>query len=437
MSLFSDCSFALRTLRRKPGFVAAAVLMLALAIGANTAIFSAINALLLHPYPFPEASRIVVVEAIHARGDNGGAGYRDFLDWREQNTVFNEMAILPWIGAYTLTGQGEPQRINGGRPTAGFFRVLGIQPVVGRFFTIDEDKPGGPRVAVISYPAWQNRFGGRADILGQRMTLDGAPYTIIGVMPRGFAYPGLKTSEFWAPLGENPGNGRFQHQYSVIARLKPSITISRAQADMSAIARRLEQQYPETNKDWRVEVSPLEGFLAGEIKTPLAILFSAVTFVLLLACANVAGLMLVRASGRAREIAIRISLGASRARVARQMLTESILLALAAGGLGLLIAAWLMDVLRMAAPEDFALDTTMRLDPIVLAFTLAVSILTGVAFGLAPALYASKTDLNTALKSGSPATGTRSRNRLLYHLSWASASSRAGWCNWQYPRAPI
>lgn len=390
--------------------------MLALAIGANTAIFSAINALLLHPYPFPEASRIVVVEAIHARGDNGGAGYRDFLDWREQNTVFNEMAILPWIGAYTLTGQGEPQRINGGRPTAGFFRVLGIQPVVGRFFTIDEDKPGGPRVAVISYPAWQNRFGGRADILGQRMTLDGAPYTIIGVMPRGFAYPGLKTSEFWAPLGENPGNGRFQHQYSVIARLKPSITISRAQADMSAIARRLEQQYPETNKDWRVEVSPLEGFLAGEIKTPLAILFSAVTFVLLLACANVAGLMLVRASGRAREIAIRISLGASRARVARQMLTESILLALAAGGLGLLIAAWLMDVLRMAAPEDFALDTTMRLDPIVLAFTLAVSILTGVAFGLAPALYASKTDLNTALKSGSPATGTRSRNRLLSGL---------------------
>lgn len=416
MGLYSDCSFALRTLRRKPGFVAAAVLMLALAIGANTAIFSAINALLLHPYPFPEASRIVVVEAIHTRGHNSGAGYRDFLDWREQNAVFDEMAILPWIGAYTLTGQGEPQRINGGRPTAGFFRVLGIQPVVGRFFTVDEDRPGGPRVAVISYPAWQQRFGGRADILGQRMTLDGAPYTIIGVMPGGFAFPGVKTSEFWALLGENPGNGRFQHQYSVIARLKPGITISRAQADMSAIARRLAQQYPETNKDWRVEVSPLEGALAGEIKTPLAILFSAVTFVLLLACANVAGLMLVRASGRAREIAIRISLGASRGRVARQMLTESVLLALAAGGLGLLIAAWLMDVFRMAAPEDFALDTTMRLDLTVLAFTLGVSILTGVAFGLAPALYASKTDLNTALKSGSPAKGTRSRNRLLSGL---------------------
>jgi putative ABC transport system permease protein len=416
MGLIQDIRYAIRTLLNAPGFTLGATLTLALAIGANTAIFSAIDALLLHPYPFPEPSRIVVVSAVHARGDNSGAGYRDFLDWREQNTVFDEMAILPWIGAYTLTGQGEPQRINGGEPTAGFFRVLGIQPVLGRFFTIDEDKPGGPRVAVISYQSWQRRFSARPDILGQSMILDGAPYTIIGVMPRRFAYPGLKTSEFWAPLGEDPGKGRFQHQYSVIARLKPGISITRAQADMSAIAHRLELQYPETNRDWHLKVSPLEDSLAHQIEAPAAILFSAVTFVLLLACANVAGLMLVRASGRAREIAIRISLGASRARVARQMLTESVLLAVAAGALGLLIAAWLMDWFRMAAPEDLALDATMRLDMTVLAFTLAVSILTGIAFGLAPALYASKTDLNSALKSGGPATGTRSRNRFLSGL---------------------
>jgi putative ABC transport system permease protein len=416
MGLIQDIRYAIRTLLNAPGFTLGATLTLALAIGANTAIFSAIDALLLHPYPFPEPSRIVVVSAVHARGDNSGAGYRDFLDWREQNTVFDEMAILPWIGAYTLTGEGEPQRINGGQPTAGFFRVLGIQPVLGRFFTPEEDKPGGPRVAVISYQSWQHRFGARPDILGQSMTLDGAPYTIIGVMPMRFAYPGLKTSEFWAPLGEDPGKGRFQHQYSVIARLKPGISITRAQAEMSAIAHRLEQQYPETNKDWHVEVSPLEGSLAAQIKTPVAILFSAVTFVLLLACANVAGLMLVRASGRAREIAIRISLGATRSRVARQMLTESVLLAVGAGALGILIAAWLMDVFRTAAPEDFALDATMHLDLTVLAFTLAVSILTGVAFGLATALYASKTDLNATLKSGGSATGTRSRNRFLSGL---------------------
>ncbi len=416
MGLLSDARYALRTLRRNPGFVAAAVLILALAIGANTAIFSAMDALLLHPYPFPEPSRIVVLRAIHGHGDSSGAGYRDFLDWREQNTVFDEVAILPWIGSYTLTGQGEPQRINGGRPTAGFFRVLGIQPVLGRLFIPEEDKPGGPRVAVISYPSWQRRFGARSDILGQLMILDGAPYTILGVMPRGFAFPGLQTCEFWAPLQEDPGNDRLQHQYSVIARLKPGISITRAQADMSAIAHQLEQQYPETNKDWHVDVSPLEGSLAHQIKTPAAILFSAVTFVLLLACANVAGLMLVRASGRAREIAIRVSLGASKARVARQMLTESVLLALGAGALGLLFAAWLMDAFRTAAPKDFALDTTMRLDLTVIAFTLAISILTGVAFGLAPALYASKTDLNAALKSGGSATGTRSCNRFLSGL---------------------
>ena len=411
-----DIRFALRMLGRNPGFALAAVLVLALGIGANTAIFSVVNALLLNPFPFPESHRLVAVEARHSSGQNRGTGYRDFLDWREQNVVFEEMALPPWPGSYTLTGRGEPERITGGFATAGFFPLLGVQPALGRFFTADEDRPGAPGVALVSYAAWQRRFNGRADIIGHTMTLDGKPYTIIGVMPGRFVFPG-RTCEFWAPLSENPGNSRYQHQYTAIARLKAGVTVERAQADMTAIARRLEQQYPETNKGWGVVVTPIGQALAQEVKRPAGILFAVVVFVLLLACANVAGLMLARASGRAKEIAIRTSLGASRARIVRQMLTESVLLAVLGGGLGLIVAEWLIHVLRAAAPQDFGLDSTLRLDSYVLGFTLAVSLAAGVVFGLAPALYGSMTDLNVALKGGGSAwSGARSRSRFLSGL---------------------
>jgi predicted permease len=415
-SLAQDFRYALRTLRRNPGFTAVAVLTLALGIGANTAIFSLVNALLLNPYPFPQPDRIMSVDARHVSGKNSGAGYRDFLDWREQNSVFEEMAIIAGPGTYTLTGQGEPQRIVGGGTTAGFLRVLGVQPVLGRFFTAEEDKPGAAPVAVLSYATWQRRFAGSADVLRRTMMLDGQAFTIIGVLPSRFALPGIQTCEFFTALRENPSQDRMQHQYGVLARLKPRITLERAQGDMTTIARRLEQAFPETNTGWGVTVMPIRQALAEETEAPMLVLllFSAVLLVLLLACANVAALQLARASGRAKEMAIRASLGASRRRLARQMLTESVSLALAGGGLGLVFAQWLMNVLGAAAPSDLALDATLRLDSQVLAFTLVISVLTGVVFGVAPAWYGSKTDLNAAIKGDANAwSGARSRNRFL------------------------
>ena len=415
--LLQDLRYGLRMLAKSPGFTAVAVITLALGIGATTAIFSAVNALLLNPYPFPEPDRIMFVEARHVSGKNSSTGYRDSLDWREQNTVFEEMAIAPWAGTYTMSGQGEPQRIIGGRTTAGFLRVLGIQPAMGRFFTAEEDKPGAAQVAVLTYAAWQRRFAGSRDVFGRMIMLDDRPFTIIGVMPSRFAFPGIKTCEFFTALREDPANDRLQHQYGVVARLKPGITMERAQADMTTIARRLEQDFPKTNTGWGVEVAPIRQAIRESAKKPVLLLFSAVAFVLLLACVNIAGLQLARASGRAKEIAIRASLGAGRGRIARQMLTESVLLALAGGSLGLAFAQWLMDVLRAVAPKDFALDSTLRMDAHVLAFTLLVSLLTGVAFGLAPAWFGSKADVNSAIKGDANAwSGARSRNRLMSSL---------------------
>ncbi len=397
-SLARDVRYGYRMLRKSPAFTAVSLLTLAIGIGANSAIFSAVNALLINPYRFPESHRIVRVDARHISGKNQGAGYRDYLDWRQQNNVFEEMAIVPWTGTYTLTGQGEPQRVVGGETTHGFLRVLGIQPMLGRFFTEEEDRPGAPSLAVLSYAAWQTRFGGSPDVLGRQLMLNSVSYTIIGVLPRGFAFPGVQTCEFFTALCENSSNNRFQHQYDVLARLKRGASVERAQAEMTTIARRLEQEYPETNKGWDIILTPIHSAITQETKTEVLILFSTVIFVLLLACANLAGLQLARASSRAREMAIRASLGASRGRIVCQMLTESLLVAVSGGILGLAFAQWLMEALRLAAPEELALDATMHLDSAVLLFSVAASILTGILFGLAPALYAAGSDLNSVIK---------------------------------------
>jgi putative ABC transport system permease protein len=396
--LAQDVRYGFRMLRRSPAFTAVTLLTLAIGIGANTAIFSAVNALLINPYRFHESHRIVRVEAHHVSGKNQGTGYRDYLDWREQNSVFEEMAIVPWTGTYTLTGQGEPQRIVGGETTHGFLRVLGIQPVLGRFLTEDEDKPGAPSLAVLSYAAWQRRFGGSSEVLGHQLMLDSISYTIIGVLPRGFAFPGVQTCEFFTALRENSSNNRFQHQYNVLARLKRGASVERAQAEMTTIARRLEQEYPETNKGWGILLTPIHSAIAQETKTPILILFSTVIFVLLLVCANLAGLQLARASSRAREMAIRASLGASHGRIICQMLTESLLVAVGGGFLGLTFAQWLMEALRSSVPEELALDATMHLDPTVFLFSAVASVLTGILFGLAPALYGARSDLNSVIK---------------------------------------
>lgn len=294
--LTQDARFALRGLCRNRVFSFVVIFTFSCSIGVNSAVFSAVYALLLNPYPFPHADRIVSVEARHISGKNNNTGWRDFEDWRRQNAVFDSMAVEPWIGGYTLTGMGEPQRISGGLTTSDFLGVLSIEPALGRFFRTDEAVPGAPPVAVLTYAAWQSRFGGREDVLGRALTLDGRQFTIIGVLPRQFVFPGEETCEFFAPLRDN-SQSRYQHQYGVVARLKDGISMARAQSDMSAIAARLELDYPATNKGWGIRVRPLAEALAEQTRVPVLVLFFAVGFVLLLACVTVAGLLLARASG--------------------------------------------------------------------------------------------------------------------------------------------
>ncbi len=410
--LRQDARFALRSLARTPSFSIVVVLTLAFGIGVNAAIFSAVYALILNPYPFPEPSRLVSVEAVEMTG--GGAGYLDFLDWQNQNSVFDAMAIEPWTGSYTLTGQGEPRRIEGGTTTAGFLKVLGIQPAMGRFFTEVDNRPGAAPVAVLTWETWKQRFDGDPGILDRSMTLEGRSVPIIGVLPRGFVYPGIATCEFFAPLQESGSLGRKQHQYSVLARLKPGVTMAQAQSNMSTIAARLEKLYPETNKGWGVRVRPLRDALVEEVRTPVLVMSASVGFVLLLACVNVAGLLLARASGKTREVGIRSALGAGRGRIIREMLTETVLLSLAGGAAGIVLAFWMMRGLRAVAPSYLALDSALRLDPAVLAFTLAVSLAAGTVSGVIPAWLASSADPNCALKEeGSAWRRARSRNRAL------------------------
>ncbi len=414
--LGQDLTYAARVLQKNPGFTFVVVLILALGIGANTAIFSAVNALLLNPLPFPEPDRLVLVE-LHHVSKSSGAHFRDFLDWRERNAVFQEMAIVAGT-RQTWTGQAEPQPIEGMLATSGLLRVMDVQPLLGRFFTAEEDRPGAPPVVVLSFTSWQNRFGGREDVIGHVLVLNGKPHTVIGVLPRGFVSPWWAGAEFWVPLRENPAAPRSGQQYRrVFARLKSEVTLRQAQANITAITRGLEQQYPETNRGWRAVVLPALPAMRGTVGKPLALLLAVVVIVLVLACANVAGLMLARASGRAREMAVRAALGAGRLRIIRQLLTESALLAVLGGMFGLVLSRWLLDVLRSAAPPAVGPAATLHIDSTVLGFTLMLSLMTGILFGLGPAWYGSKTDLHSALKGGAGAVGgARSRNRFLSAL---------------------
>jgi putative ABC transport system permease protein len=396
-TLVQDLRYAVRSLRKAPAFTLVAVLTLALGIGANSTIFSVVNGVLLQPLPYAQPDRLVIVWGHHTTIGREVASQPDFLDWRAQNSVFSGMAALAHT-SFDLTGVGEPERLRAALTTADFFPTLGVTPALGRTFTPEEETSAGGHVAILSYGFWQRRFGGQPSVVGRTITLSGLPYTVVGIAPAGFRFE--RDVDVWAPLDVDTKRSRRGDFLTVVGRLEPGVTLDRAQTQMSTIASRLAQQYPETNTSWGVELVPLKDQLVGTVRPALLIFMGAVGLVLLIACANVANLMLTRAASREREMAIRATLGAAQSRLVRQMLTESVLVALVGGALGLLFAVWGVAALRGAQSSLIPRLGEVGVDGPVLAFTVVLSALTGVLFGLAPALRVGRGELHGALREG-------------------------------------
>jgi putative ABC transport system permease protein len=421
-TIIQDIKFGLRMLVKSPSLSIVATIALALGIGANTAIFSVVNAVLLRPLPFPNSDALVALfETDQQRGSvRGSHSYPNFFDLRSQNTVFERVAAYH-TSDFIMTGRGEPARLQGAVVTADLFPLLGVSPILGRTFLLDEDKPSSTgRVVVLSEQLFQKRFNADPAILNQAITLEGVNFTVIGVMPASFEFPiQNEPVELWTTIagdasGKSPITAqRGAHFLRAIGRLKPKVSPEQAQGELTTIASRLEHQYPDTNthKSLRLESALLA--LVGDIRPALLILLGAVACVLLIACANVANLLLARATSRHKEMAIRAALGASRIRVIRQLLTESILLSLVGGAVGLLLAVWWSDLLIALGKEDIPRAVHVGLDWRVLGFTFGVSILTGLIFGMFPAFHSSKTELVESLKEGgrSGSEGGR-RNRM-------------------------
>jgi putative ABC transport system permease protein len=399
--LAQDTRYALRSLRKYPGFTFVAVLTLALGIGANTAIFSVINAVLLRPLPYDNADNLVVLRETVSDRSIGGASYPNFVDWRNQNTVFENVAAVRQRESFNLTGAGESERLQGRLVSANFLSTLGVKPILGRDFVADDDRPGATPVVILSHAFWQRRFGGDETIVGRQLTLNRESFTVAGVTPAEFQYgfdadvtvPIGLSAERFSPRGRDPG-------IDTVARIKPGVPVEKANAELNTIAARLEQQYPETNAGRRVRLDSLRETIVGDIRPTLLTLLGAVGLVLLIACANVANLLLARSTRRQKEIAIRTALGAGRRRILRQLFTESVLLAIAAGVTGLILAVVGTSLMSSYLPEGIPRVREISTDAPVLLFTLAASLFTGVLFGLAPALQTSNPALTDTLKEG-------------------------------------
>ena len=404
-SFWMDLRYGLRTLRKNPGFAAVAILTLALGIGANTAIFSAVNAVLLRPLPYSQPDRLVQLWESEIEVPQAPLAAPDFVDWRAQNQTFDDMTIYTWPQSLNLSGAGEPEHVAGVLAQANFFSVLGSTPLMGRTFVTGEDQAGHNHVAVLSYGLWQRRFGGTRDVLGKGIELGGEKYQIVGVMPEDFRI-GLR-ADLWIPIDMDSKKlpPRGEHSYPVIGRLKPGVTAQQAKANLNAIAIRLEEQYPDSNRKVGADVVEMREQLTGNVRPALLVLLGAVALVMLIACVNVANLLLARASSRQREIALRSALGAARSRIIRQLLTESVLLSFLAAIPGILIAYWGVALLKTLPSVPGRAFEQISVDGVVLCFALGIAVFTGLVFGLAPALQVGARDLHDDLKSGGKGAG--------------------------------
>ncbi len=412
-NLLQDIRYAFRSLIKRPGFVAVAVITLAFGIGANTAIFSVVDAVLLSPLSFPEPDRIVVVDGTNLSLDipeGGATSVPDFADWRNQSSSFEQIAAFI-AGGSVLKTNDEPERVRGTSVTEDFFPLFRTAPLKGRLMQADEFKEGNNYVAILSYALWQRRFGGSDGVIGSKVQMSNFSVTIVGVMPRGFDYP--TQTEMWFPYPVDPAKEkRFNRFLTVVGRLKPGVDIEQARSEMTVINERLAQSYVETNRGWNVKLTKLHDRLTGKLRASLWILLGAVTLVLLIACANVANLQLARATYRKREIAVRTALGASRIRIVRQLLTESVLLSIVSGAVGLALSLWLTRLLVSISPPNSPRFEEIGMDFRVFGFAFAVALVTGVVFGLVPAIQTSKIDLNEILKEGGRSGSQARRNRI-------------------------
>jgi predicted permease len=427
-TFLQDLKYGVRMLRKSPAFTLIALLTLAIGIGANTAIFSVVNTVLLRPLPYKNPDRLVMLWQISSIFGRGGASAPEYLDYRDRNRVFRNIGAYDSL-SFNLTGSREPLRVKAARVTASLFDVLGVSPLFGRAITREEDQAGAPKVVVLGYSLWRDQFGSNPNILGTTINLDAQPYTVIGIMPPSFKFPFDGTpfsdrAELWVPMAFTPHEIQARAEsmeFRIVASLKDGISIDQARADVSAVANAVVSEYPNIyagNVRNSATVESLAGDVVAKVRPVLLVLLGAVGFVLLIACANVANLLLARAAARNREIAVRTAIGASPARLMRQMLTESALLSLAGGLLGIVLAAWMVKMFRDFGPEQLPRVHEVNVDPLVLSFALLISIVTGLIFGLFPASKVSNLSLATALKNAARQSGEgreshRSRNLLI------------------------